>query len=253
MHDFSPVATDYAKYRPAYPESLFERLQAHGIGLPGQQVLDMATGTGMVARRFAHMGCHVTGIDIAPALIEQARHLDREAGVQIAYAVGRAEDLDFPADTFAVVTAAQCWHFFDPTTVLTQVKRVLQPGGALTIIYNIWDADPANRITALTKALIQQYNPGWTIPGQACLFPDYLQQLATAGLRNLETFSFDANLEFSHDQWRGRIRASRGIGASLPADQITACDAELKSILARNFPQEPLVIPHRISAIIGRK
>src|ERR1700752_390580 len=57
------------------PAAFFSRLQAVGIGLPGQRVADLGTGTGTVARGFARLGCAVTGIDPAPALLREAERL----------------------------------------------------------------------------------------------------------------------------------------------------------------------------------
>jgi hypothetical protein len=63
--DWGKTAEDYAKYRPGPPPSFYQRLLALGIGLPEQQVLDLATGTGVIARQFAEQGCRVMASDIA--------------------------------------------------------------------------------------------------------------------------------------------------------------------------------------------
>ena len=60
--DFGKTAQDYGRYRAGFPESFFDRLTAMGVGLPGQRLLDLGTGTGTVARGFARRGCIVTGL-----------------------------------------------------------------------------------------------------------------------------------------------------------------------------------------------
>ena len=63
--DWGRTSRDYAAYRPGPPASYFERLRVLGVGAPGQHVLDLATGTGLVARGFASRGCRVAGVDLA--------------------------------------------------------------------------------------------------------------------------------------------------------------------------------------------
>src|SRR4029077_2890154 len=68
--DWSLTSADYAAHRPGPPQRLFDVLAAHGVGRPGQRVLDLGTGTGLVARELARRGATVSGIDIASGQIE---------------------------------------------------------------------------------------------------------------------------------------------------------------------------------------
>lgn len=107
--DFGKTAGDYAKYREGYPEALFPRLKAHGIGHTGQKILDIGTGTGYLARPLAKQGAEVTGLDPSSELLAASEQLDQEQDVTIRYVQGRAEKLPFPDQSFHVVTAGQCW------------------------------------------------------------------------------------------------------------------------------------------------
>ena len=71
--DWGRTSRDYSKYRPGYPESFYDTLHALGIGCQGQTVLDLGTGTGVLARAFARRGAAVTGIDISDSQIQEAR------------------------------------------------------------------------------------------------------------------------------------------------------------------------------------
>src|SRR5438067_1726011 len=119
--DFGLAAGDYARHRVGFPDSLFERLRAFGVGVPGQTVVDLGTGTG--ERRF----------------------------------------------------------------------------------------------------------------------------------RDLQSFSYDVDVPNSHEAWRGRSRASAGVGASLSPEKVAVFDAELATLLRERYPQDPLAIPHRVFAIVGSK
>jgi 2-polyprenyl-3-methyl-5-hydroxy-6-metoxy-1,4-benzoquinol methylase len=74
--DFGKTADDYGRYRAGFPGELYRRLKTLGLGLPRQRVLDLGTGTGYLGRGLARQGCLVTGLDISPALMEEARRLD---------------------------------------------------------------------------------------------------------------------------------------------------------------------------------
>src|SRR5215470_3815897 len=87
--DFGKAASDYAVHRQGFPPLLFDRLATLGVGLPGQSVLDLGTGTGLLARDFARRGCRVTGLDPSQALLAQARLADQAAAVSVDYVVGR--------------------------------------------------------------------------------------------------------------------------------------------------------------------
>jgi hypothetical protein len=87
----------------------------------------------------------------------------------------------------------------------------------------------------------------------AGLYPIFLRELAEGGIQDIETWSYDLSVPYSHAGWRGRIRASQGVGASLSATQVAAFDAALASLLAQEFPAEPLHVPHRVWVAHGRQ
>ncbi|MCB9455967.1 MAG: class I SAM-dependent methyltransferase [Anaerolineaceae bacterium] len=253
MHiDFGKTAKDYGQYRAGFPEAFFERLAAFGIGFPGQPALDLGTGTGTVARGLARRGCVVTAIDPAPQLLEQAGLLDAQAGVQVDYLVARAEDTGLVGEQFAVVTAGQCWHWFDRPRAAQEAMRLLVPGGYLVIAHYDWIPLPGN-VVELTERLILQHNPRWGMGGGTGLYPAWLTDVAVAGFTGLETFTFDSCAMYNHESWRGRIRASAGVAASLTPEQVTRFDAELQSLLETHFPVDYLCVDHRVFALLCQR
>ena len=61
--DFGLTADDYRRHRAGFPDSFFERLEAFGVGRPGQRVVDMGTGAGTLARGFAHCCTRIIHIE----------------------------------------------------------------------------------------------------------------------------------------------------------------------------------------------
>ena len=73
-----------------------------------------------------------------------------------------------------------------------------------------------------------------------------------AGFQNIETFSYGIRASYSHEAWRGRIRACAGVGGTLPPDKTAECDMEIKAMMEQRFPEDPLSIRHRIFAVIAK-
>jgi ubiquinone/menaquinone biosynthesis C-methylase UbiE len=101
---------------------------------PGQAWLDLACGTGAVAERAAAAGATVTGIDLAPVLIETAQERARELALEIDYRVGDAEQLDLPDASFDVLSST-CGIMFAPDHEATagELARVVKPGGRIAL------------------------------------------------------------------------------------------------------------------------
>lgn len=99
---------------------------------PGVRWLDVATGTGEVAKRAARAGADVVGLDIAPALIETAKREAAAEGIAIQYDVGDAEAMPYDDASFDVVSSS-CGVMFAPDheAIARELGRVTRPGGRL--------------------------------------------------------------------------------------------------------------------------
>lgn len=249
--DFGKTAKDYGKYRVGFPRAFFDRLEQLKIVRPELPVVDLGSGTGLFARALAARGCRVTGVDRSAEMIEIAKDLDREASAAIEYVNATAEDTGLSSDSFDLATAGQCWSWFDRARVLPEIKRILKSGGRLIIANLDWLRLP-NDVCCATEQLIKWHNPDWKLRFEHGLHPDWLLDVDSAGFYEVETFSFDVDIPYSHDDWRGRIRASGAIGAYLPPDKVVEFDQDLQKLLAAKFPEEPLQIHHRMFALTCR-
>lgn len=97
---------------------------------PGERVLDVATGTGNTAFAIAERGAEVTAVDVSTGMLAQARKRAEEEGRDVQFVEGSAEDLPFGEASFDVVVARHAPHHFrDVAKFLSEVHRVLRPGG----------------------------------------------------------------------------------------------------------------------------
>jgi len=122
----------------------------------GQAVLDVGTGTGVVAITARNAGAKVTGLDLTPALLEQAKESAKLAGHDdIDWHEGDAEALPFPDASFDVVLS-QFGHMFAPRpeVAVSEMLRVLKPGGA--IAFATW---PGEQLIGRQFSLISKYVP----------------------------------------------------------------------------------------------
>jgi SAM-dependent methyltransferase len=115
--------------------------EVHGLLLrtagvtPDDEVLDVACGPGLVACEAAKVARHVTGIDLTPAMIDQARARQASLGLSnLAWVVGDAQPLPFPDASFSrVVTRYSFHHFTEPAGVFAEMVRACRPGGRVTV------------------------------------------------------------------------------------------------------------------------
>lgn len=111
--DWGRTSQDYAKYRDIYPHKFYQKILDMGACVKGQRVLDMGTGTGVLPRNLYQYGADFTGIDLSENQIKQAAALAREQNMKIEFLCAPAENMNFPDQSFDVVTACQCKWFFN--------------------------------------------------------------------------------------------------------------------------------------------
>lgn len=154
------IAGDFgqiAKYYTDGAEAFVNRLNL----VPEMTVLDVACGTGNVALPAARAGAVVTGVDIAPNLVEQARENARGEGLKIQFDEGDAEALSYNDASFDVVATMFGAMFAPrPELVAAELKRVTRPGGLITMAN--WT--PAGFIGQMFKTMTKHVAPPAGMP-----------------------------------------------------------------------------------------
>ena len=174
-------------------------IQASGAG-PGDTVLDVACGPGLVVCAFARVVAHATGIDITPAMLDRARQLQQEKGLtNVTWKQGDVLSLPFADASFSIVTSRFAFHhILDPFTVLGEMKRVCKPGGRVVVADSAPAADKADAFNAVEKLRD----------------PSHVRALPLAELRSLYTRQ----------------------GLPDPRHTPYRLESDLESLLARSFP-----------------
>lgn len=248
--DFGPAAHDYARHRPGFPAAFFEHVQRLDIGIAGQRVLDLGTGTGTLALGFAERGCLSVGLDPSPAMLAEAERAATLRGLSAKWLCARAEATGLPDGELDVVCAGQCWHWFDRPRAAAEAMRLLRVGGRVLIAHFSYLADPGT-VGAATEEIVLRYNPSWEWAGEDGRYPQFVDDLVTAGFRHVATFDFVLPISFTHEAWRGRFRACNGV-VTQPPEAMAAFDADLARLLAECFPA-PIISQHRVFGIVAEK
>ncbi len=134
-HRATWAAGDYAQVAEhideAPPRDLFDRVEIR----PGQEVLDVATGTGNVALRAAAAGARVVGLDLTPELFVAARRRAEEQGISVDWVEGDAEELPFADASFDHVLSVFGVQFAPRHEVTAaELARVCRPGGSVGLV-----------------------------------------------------------------------------------------------------------------------
>jgi len=153
-------------------------------------VMDVACGSGLVSCELARIAHHVTGIDITPAMIEQANLLRQQKNLHnIKYEIGDVSHLPYGDESFSIViTRYSFHHLVDPYLVLSEMKRVCIPKGRVVVI----DATPASDRVDMYNYVEKLRDPSHV---KALTFAELQKMLKEIGLTIINTESYGVEME----------------------------------------------------------
>jgi len=246
--DFGKTALDYSKYRDIYPASMYQKLYELGIGHKGQKILDLGTGTGVLPRAMYKYGAQFTGIDIAEEQIEYAKKLCEKENMEISFKACSAESTGLDANQFDIITSIQSFVYFDKEKIVPEMKRLLKDNGKIVIVWMAWLPFESS-IAAEMEKLVLKYNPKWTGAGykRSGIALNFAPEL----LETEKEIDYTENLQFCYETWAGRIRACRGVSATLPENVVQEFNDEHLALL-QGLTKEPFDIIHEIKMGIYR-
>ncbi|TCC47792.1 class I SAM-dependent methyltransferase [Kribbella capetownensis] len=202
---FGVDAERYDRVRPRYPDALIRTLVEAS---PGNRVLDVGCGTGIVSRQLQAAGCEVLGVDVDERMAEFARR----TGVEVE--VSPFESWDPHGRTFDAVVAGMTWHWIDPVAGAAKAAEVLAPGGRLAVFWNVFQppSDLAEAFAAVYREVLPDRPMYHRVP--ASPLEAYLAFLGKAadGMRESgafdepERWQFPWSRPYSRDEWIEQMR-----------------------------------------------
>ena len=236
-HRTTWAAGDYASVAEiideAPPRDLLDRMEI----VPGDAVLDVATGTGNVALKAAAAGAQVVGLDLTPELFSTARRRAAEQEVAIEWIEGDAEDLPFEDEAFDHVLSVFGVQFAPRHDIVAaELVRVCRPGGRIGLVN--WT--PEGQIGELFSILGRYLPPPpdfasppplWGSEGHVRhLFGDALELTFTRGLNPWRFESPDAYVTFMETHYGPLVKARERLQAE---GRWTQCRDELLAMVER--------------------
>lgn len=232
--DWGKASLDYAKYRDIYPKEFYEKITGRGLCVKGQRVLDLGTGTGVLPRNMYSCGAKWTGTDISENQIKQARLLSE--GMDIDYYALPAEQIDFPDDSFDVITACQCFWYFNHEDLMPKLCKMLKKEGSILILYMAW-LPFEDKIAGESEKTVLKYNPDWSGRGET-MHPIFVPKCYDEKFRLVYHKEYPLSIKFTRESWNGRMKACRGVGASLSEEEILLWEKEHMKMLEAIAPEE---------------
>jgi len=222
---------------------------------PGEQVLDLATGTGWGARNLARTGATVTAVDLAPDFIAAARGLAAHIDPPIDFRVADAEDLPFADGSFdRVVSTFGVMFAGDHRRAASELTRVVRPGGRLVLATWLPDSSVARMF-----GIVGRHNPAPPAPQSPLLWGDvdYLADLfGDAFDLMFESGVSHAYEEGPQDIWDAMHEGFgpiRTVYAALEGEQKRAFKAEIDAYHAEYMAAAGLHITREYLITVGTK
>jgi len=242
---FDPVAQRYDASRPDYPAGLYDAIDRLAGPLRGATVVEVGAGTGKATRALLDRGARVLPVDVGAGMLAQLR-----AGSPTAPAV-QADGTALPVGTGAVdlVAAAQAFHWLPLDRSLPEAIRVLRPGGALALWWNISEADHEPWMRRQSDRFREPPSgyPGQDWSGGSGGFEEPLRATGQVG-----------RVEQVDVRWEWRLPIERYLGYVGSKSAVVRLGAEADAFLveqrrelAEAFPDGTVVEPFRCSLTVA--
>jgi SAM-dependent methyltransferase len=233
---FGSAADVYDRARPSYPPEAVDWLLARtGIGL-GDTIIDLGAGTGKLTRLLAPSGANVVAVEPIPemrALIGVGRVIE-----------GTAEAIPLADGSAALVTVAQAFHWFDLDRALPEIHRVLRPGGALALVWNMRDLE--NPVQRGVEELLAPYR-GRLVAAQR--EGRWRGPLAASPLfGELETAEFRYEQQFTTEDLVDRVSSTSFVAAMTEEDRRPLLD-QVRALVAGR--EEPFAFPYVTEVLVS--
>lgn len=243
---YKTAAETYVKGRPDYPPQVSQWL-SETLGLDRYQtVIDLGAGTGKFTGRLVATGAQVIAVEPVAQMLEKLS----EDWPQVLAVSGTATDLPLPDACVDVVVCAQAFHWFASAEALTEIARVLKPGGKLGLIWNLRDTQVSwvPKLDAIVNAL-EGDTPRYYTGAWRKAFPH-----PVFGALQLQQFHH-GHTGSPEDVIVNRVRSTSFI-AALPDAQRAKVDEQVRALIASE-PQlrnkDVVTVPYETAAFVAVK
>ena len=256
---FDGWAGDYDRYRPSYPNVLFQEIRSR-LRLPRHpHVVDLGAGTGRASLAMAALGWRVTAVEPGKPMLDVLRAQAANQGVVLATVQATAEATGLDPASADLAAAAQAFHWFDRVAAVAEMARIVRPGGGVAVFWNVRDPERSAFVADYHALLERQFGDADT--GQ------YLQAGRSTGRERTqhafsESSGFEApqlaelthEIEMTAEDFVGMAFTASYV-RSLPPEQQDRFRRDLEALLARHglANGDRFSVPYRIDLWTARR
>ena len=201
---FSDRVQDYVRWRPGYPAEVLAALRTDLGLLPAHVVADVGSGTGLLSRLFVENGNVVYGVEPNREMAAVAE-ADLGGTGRFHSVDGRAEATSLRDRSVDLVTAGQAFHWFKVPESRAEFRRILRPGGAVALVWNLRRLDSTPFLRDYEAFLHRWSNDYEEVSAQ------YAREESLRGLFGETGWTerrFDSAQHFDFEGLRGRLLSS---------------------------------------------
>ncbi len=253
---FQTTVPFYARYRLGYPDLLIHRFIEH-VGLkPGDAIMDLGCGPGLLAVPFAEAGMKVTAVDPEPEMLAAAEEAAREADVTIRAELGSSFAMPENIGPFRLVTMGRSFHWMDRAATLGVLDRMVTADGAVALLHDTHPRTVENNWRRLLHDLGNKYGRGEASHVQARENANYRSHescLLDSAFDQLERVAIVIKLERTADDIVGLAFSLSTSAPQKLGDRKDQFEAELRAGLAGLSPDGRFSEIAEMSALIARR
>ena len=231
-HRFQSAAGFY-HHRLFYPDRLIRRVIALTGLAPGEAVLDLGTGPGLLAVPFAAAGMAVTAADPEPLMLDAAAAAAQAANVTVSLWQGGSYELTPQMGPYRLVTIGRAFHWMDRAATLDMLDRIVAPGGAVAFFHDAHPDVPENRWFRTLREISDRYSRdvGDVADRKVGAHRRYEPYLFASAFSQLDGLSVTCRTEITLDEVVGRAYSMSTCAPARLGDRQAAFESDLRAAL----------------------
>lgn len=253
---FAGTVPFYARYRLGYPQRLIERVIALTGLSPGDAVLDLGTGPGLLAVPFAAAGMKVTAADPEAAMLEAARIAASDAGVALDLWHGSSFELNATMGPYRLVTIGRAFHWMDRADTLRRLDRIVARDGAIALFHDRHPDTVENGWRDMLHEVGDAYGRAaapHVVARRSKGYRGHESVLLDSPFGILEGVSMTLRKRISANEIVGRAFSTSTCSPARLGDRSAAFEADLRAALGALSPNGEFAEIVEIGALIARR